>query len=464
MWLIWVLVVLLLAAGLLAGSVCLVHLLPVAPRLHDLFIAANPYLPVWMSFEQFLSIAVLALLILVGLCAIGMLLMIGVVAAAWAMQTAQRLAVRRAEDQSKAHLRQDYQRLIGLSATLTQRLDKSALLQNILQAAKQITSVPRVESVLGLWALDFETDRLRFARGSRCDETFFTKTDFGPVEMPFAQLATSQKSQAFAKWQDGFGYVRDDKAAYLGEATSLLLVPLIIERTVLGALVIFCHPDLVKQYAQQETFFEAAWGQLTLALGIGVQEELAILDRLTGVVNHTYFVKRLAQEIDRSNRYQLPLAVLMIDVDDFKAVNDQLGHPQGDAVLKIVARLIRREVRATDLVGRYGGEEFIVMLPETGFVDDTSQSSGAEIAAERIRKAIEGEFKHLRKPLAVTVSIGIGVRRQQDRQTDARELIRIADEQLYRAKTAGKNRWCEATSQAPTAPPAHASPAQGAGS
>jgi diguanylate cyclase (GGDEF)-like protein len=173
------------------------------------------------------------------------------------------------------------------------------------------------------------------------------------------------------------------------------------------------------------------------------------VDRLTGMHTREYLMVRLIQEIERANRYESPLSLLMIDIDSFKLVNDQLGHQQGDAVLKMVARLIKKEVRAIDLVGRYGGEEFVVLLPETGYGGEEREANravGALVVAGRIRKSVDEEFRGLRHPLNVTISIGVAVRYfPQDRALMHQDLIRIADEQLYRAKTTGKNRVCSVT-------------------
>ncbi len=234
-----------------------------------------------------------------------------------------------------------------------------------------------------------------------------------------------------------------EKLTQLGSATSLMAIPLVIENTALGVLLVLCHPDVLTGYEERKLAYDLTWNQLTMALAIAIQGELAIVDRLTGVHNREYFLKRLKQEIDRANRYELPLSVLMIDVDNFKAVNDTLGRLQGDAVLKIVAKLIGKGVRAIDLVGRFGGEEFIVLLPETGLGKAERSVPGASVVAERVRQAVEQEFEGMQKPLGITVSVGGIVRRfPEDRQTETRELIRLADEQLYRAKTSGKNRVC----------------------
>ena len=438
----------LITGGLLvAAAAFFTHRYEVTDHLLAMFLSLNPTLPPWMSFEQFLVMVIvvcgLLVAVVIALALVGVVLMRRSVHQAWRKQVAIGGAVEHAVDQLKVQVHQEYERLIGLSSTLTQRLDKRALIQNILKAASQITSLPQADSTVGLWALDFETDRMRFEMGLRCDETFFTKPQFELTEPPFVRLVASPQLLSFGHWQEGFPFVKPEKAAQLGVATALILVPLVIERTVLGCVVVFCHPDLLKGYDEEQAFFNAAWGMLSLALAIAIQGELAILDRLTGVVNHAYFLKRLAQEIERSNRYQLSLGLLMIDIDNFKAINDTLGHPQGDEVLKRVAKLIKQGLRAIDLVGRYGGEEFIVLLPETGSAEGPGGSSGAMVVAERIRKAIEEEFHGSQKPMAVTVSIGVATRRYpQDRDMDAQELVRLADEQLYKAKQTGKNRCC----------------------
>ena len=272
----------------------------------------------------------------------------------------------------------------------------------------------------------------------------FTQTKFQPTDQPFSRLISTQQSWIAEAGIEGLAFIRREKLQQLSGATGAMIVPLIIENAVLGYLMLFCHPEVLKSYEAQRAFYGALWSELSLALAIAVQGEMAILDRLTGVHNREYFMKRLVQEIERANRYQLPLSLMMIDIDNFKLVNDMLGHPQGDAVLKIVSKLLKKAVRAIDLVGRYGGEEFIVMLPETGFGEEAAgHAGGAAQVAERIRQAVDGEFQGLQKPLNLTISVGVVYRRfPEDREHDHRELIRLADEQLYKAKTTGKNKVC----------------------
>ena len=347
-------------AAIIAAAIALAARYEIRDRLLNLFLTLDPNFFARLSFEKFLVVVAVICVAVTVLVAVG-----AFVALAWmraavqqvrAKHAAQERAVQHAIERLKTQVQQEYERLMHLSASLTQRLDKRALLQNILHATAEITSLPHEDSIVGLWTMRFETEHLCFEMGVRCDERFFSKTEFELGEPPFTRLLASKQVQHYERWQDGFPFVAPQKASQLGSTTSLILIPLVIERTIPGCLVVFCHPDFLKQYDQQPTFFQAAWGQLALALSIAIQGELAILDRLTGMVNHTYFLKRLTQELDRSNRYQIPLGLLMIDIDHFKAVNDTLGHPQGDAVLKIVSRLIRKEVRAIDLVGRYGGK------------------------------------------------------------------------------------------------------------
>ncbi len=159
---------------------------------------------------------------------------------------------------------------------------------------------------------------------------------------------------------------------------------------------------------------------------------LATTDGLTGLLNRRAFFERLEQEWQRSMRYDTPLAALMIDVDCFKRINDTFGHPAGDAVLRQVARLLQADLRSVDLVGRYGGEEFCVVLPETN-------AQGAALVAERIRQQCEQlELADVHADLHFTLSIGVCSRQLQTLSGEA--LVEHADQALLFAKRTGRNR------------------------
>lgn len=163
-------------------------------------------------------------------------------------------------------------------------------------------------------------------------------------------------------------------------------------------------------------------------------EKLAITDSLTKLYTRRHCFARFSEELQRSAKYKMNLSFLILDVDDFKFYNDKFGHLVGDAVLKDVAKSIKSNVREIDLVGRFGGEEFLVILTDTA-------KKGAEFVAERIRETIQDkEIKAYDEKLKVTVSIGITTF-PEDAKT-AEELLDKADWSLYRAKKMGKNRVC----------------------
>jgi two-component system cell cycle response regulator len=175
---------------------------------------------------------------------------------------------------------------------------------------------------------------------------------------------------------------------------------------------------------------EAAFKNLLLFEEV---KSLAIRDGLTNLYNYRYFWEMLNQQVGQSRRYGWPLSLLFLDIDDFKKINDTLGHPQGDAVLKALADYLRGVLRQADLLCRYGGEEFVVLLPQT-------QAEQALILAERLREGIARTLISLSPGhIHITVSIGVaGLTTDMDGAT----LVKAADAALYRAKNSGKNRVC----------------------
>ena len=156
-------------------------------------------------------------------------------------------------------------------------------------------------------------------------------------------------------------------------------------------------------------------------------EELAVTDDLTGIYNRRYIIAKLEEEMERSRRKDRPLSCLMLDLDRFKSINDTLGHPAGDRVLRGVADRLREHARRYDTVGRYGGEEFMILLPETDL-------AAAVHFAERVCSQIGKE------PIEeTTVTVSIGVARQRKTDGSAYDIIKRADEALYRAKDTGRN-------------------------
>lgn len=158
----------------------------------------------------------------------------------------------------------------------------------------------------------------------------------------------------------------------------------------------------------------------------------ATTDFLTGCSNRGHFLEQAQREMERTRRYGRPLAVLMLDIDFFKQVNDRFGHQVGDQAIQSFVASVAGELRSVDQLGRLGGEEFAALLPET-------DSDGAGLVAERVRQAVEAqELKAPQGPVKLTVSIGVSLLRETD--GELKDLLSRADRALYQAKEQGRNR------------------------
>jgi diguanylate cyclase (GGDEF)-like protein len=157
-------------------------------------------------------------------------------------------------------------------------------------------------------------------------------------------------------------------------------------------------------------------------------EGLSITDSLTQLYNRLKLDKAIIYEVDRSSRYHNPLSIVLFDVDDFKSVNDAYGHQIGDTVLVGIADIIHNIVRDADIAGRWGGEEFMIICPDT-------DGEGAAKLAEKLRKALaDHKFKKVGKK---SCSFGVATLRNKE---DAQSLINRADDAMYQAKNEGRNR------------------------
>lgn len=177
-----------------------------------------------------------------------------------------------------------------------------------------------------------------------------------------------------------------------------------------------------------------------LAASTQVQEELKELverDVLTSVLSRRELMNRMADEVERVRRYQTPLTLIMADVDHFKRINDRYGHAYGDRVLRAVAQAMEQTLRSVDMIGRYGGEEFVMLLPNTALNDARPLAERLLQAVCRLSVATEtGEV------VGVTVSLGLACSQELAASVDGEVLINAADRALYRAKREGRNRAC----------------------
>jgi diguanylate cyclase (GGDEF)-like protein len=163
---------------------------------------------------------------------------------------------------------------------------------------------------------------------------------------------------------------------------------------------------------------------------------LMTVDDLTQAFNRPYFQESLKREMSRALRYRRPLSLALLDIDQFKTINDALGHPAGDAILKAFVALISRNIRQSDLLARYGGDEFAIILPE-------ADRDSALRFCEKLRQLIAANvFRFDQQTLGVTTSIGLQSYVHTDGEKTVSQLVAAADAKLYEAKKAGRNRIC----------------------
>ena len=217
------------------------------------------------------------------------------------------------------------------------------------------------------------------------------------------------------------------------------ILPLIVDGKPYGAIVAYNHFDKItqKEIEYLEEIKSQATATLTRAKSYIEVLEHATLDALTGYNNRHQFEKRLKEMTAYAKRQNQPLCCIMSDIDFFKKVNDTYGHAVGDCVLKSVAKTIKKELRESDIASRYGGEEFVFLLPQTNLEEAT-------IVANRLRESVEKKKINIEeynikdvKEISVTVSIGVS---EFKNEKDFEMLYKNADNALYEAKETGRNR------------------------
>ena len=216
---------------------------------------------------------------------------------------------------------------------------------------------------------------------------------------------------------------------------NLVAVPFYFQGRVSGLIVVANKPKWVTHEDSRLLSVFANHASIAIANLSFYQEiqQLAIRDGLTGLHNYRYFRQQIARSVQHARRYEAPMSLLMIDLDNFKRYNDTYGHLKGDQILKEVAALLLAYTRSADLVARYGGEEFVVLLPE---IDEEQAHS----VGEKIRQVVEAHPFTLAAgelPQSLTISVGVA---SSIGEWSADMLIQTADDALYRAKALGKNR------------------------
>jgi diguanylate cyclase (GGDEF)-like protein len=322
--------------------------------------------------------------------------------------------------------------LYQASQMISSELQLQALLDMAMSAIAEITEIERGSTWL------FEEEHKAFSLMSHLGNA----TDL-PDNL---NLGDSQVLlHAFEK-KDYFPYEKgNDEPFELNRAdeklfgNSFIVVPIVHQGEFLG-LVHLCGCPEGNGFTERDIRLIKVF---TVQLGAAVKNaqlyEQAITDGMTKLYLHRYFKQRLYDEIKRATRFKRNLALIMVDIDHFKSLNDNYGHQTGDEVLKHVAAILRRAVRTHDLPVRYGGEEFALVLPETDMI-------GAVAVAERVRRSIETDYLEVSGVvLKITASFGVSV--YPDCADDMDSLIKAADVSLYWSKEHGRNQVTAAPSK-----------------
>lgn len=252
---------------------------------------------------------------------------------------------------------------------------------------------------------------------------------FGPIEKALESEDILSYSQL-----DGWEWFSQSTPLGNFRPGSILLIPLMAKQQSVGLVVLACGIQTLSPQQQKalETLRSFAAPYLDNSILHKRITELAAIDDLTNILNRRFGMRRLKEEYSRSTRHGVPISAVMVDIDHFKNFNDTFGHNAGDAVLKMVASTIQNNLRAEDMVCRYGGEEFLMGLAGAGMNDSA-------LVTERIRRAIEtNHISWGNKHLSVTISSGIATY-PVVRASVCEELITAADKALYAAKEFGRN-------------------------
>lgn len=322
-------------------------------------------------------------------------------------------------------------------------------LRRLDQLEKQLISTRTLPDLIQVILDDYktasETDAVTLVLSDPdCEIRHILEIDkIGSTELPGLVLLESLKSEELEPYLGTFDPDLD-RAIFNpppSECQSMILLPLVRKKQLIGSL------NLASRRAERFTkdsstdFLERLANIFSICLENALNHErlkqVGLTDPLTGVFNRRYFESRCQEEVANIRRYKTPLTCMFLDIDKFKRVNDSCGHHAGDEVLRIVARQIKSQLRSNDVLARFGGEEFVVLLPQTGL------QAAMEIA-ERIRSTIAAEPVRVTAKDNLTVTISIGVSQAPDDldgddTTVANKLLSIADEALYIAKKNGRN-------------------------
>ncbi|WP_298035889.1 sensor domain-containing diguanylate cyclase [uncultured Desulfuromonas sp.] len=322
--------------------------------------------------------------------------------------------------------------LLRVAQAVVSSLDLDEVLQNILGSAMGIMEMPAGSIAL----YDPKMEKLSLHAHDGLSRAFTGRQSWRVKEGGLSHHILSSGEPLSIEDTDRLSFNLDPVTRSEG-IRSIVAVPLKVQDAIVGILYLDdFRPRAIDPERRGDLSILASFAAMSIANARLHKEmsRLAHTDGLTGLFNHRHFQEKLRVETARAARYGKPLSLVMFDIDDFKAFNDAHGHPSGDKALMIVAEILRDALRECDLLFRYGGEEFMAILPETSLHEalvaaERGRSALAEMSAERLAGM---DFEGL------TASVGVASFPRDARGPE--ELLRVVDGLLYRSKRGGKNR------------------------
>lgn len=335
-------------------------------------------------------------------------------------------------------LLEQFEQATAFCQRLTNTTQKGSVYQVILHQFAELGTTDSALPGVSLWLYDPAQYGFALAVSDSEATGWLATACLSLKEAPIATVAGQCKPLIIPQLPEALNRLTQQP---LTGSEGVAFIPLMVEGRAHAIVLMVCSPDQLAALHRSMRTVNLVAMQASLSLGSLLHRELAIFDHLTRVYNLAYFQERLAQELQRCHRFELAVSLLLIDLDEFKPINDTYGHPAGDLVLVKTAQLITQAIRTVDLAARYGGDEFLVMLTETDRGNDPTTCEALPVA-QRIRLAIAHQpFELPGQLLRVTASVGISIRElHSPAPLDSAALFKQADEQLYRAKRAGRNR------------------------
>ena len=335
-------------------------------------------------------------------------------------------------------LTRDLRQLVQVTKMISSSLHIEEQLPVIMDAVIKLTNADKAMLLLAGPSGELEVKAEHPARHA-------AKKD-GKYSTTVIQQVMASGEPSFVLDTDLHQVMKDSRSIQSLQLRTVMCAPLRSKTGVMGVLYVHSTTPVRAFNEQKKEIFSALCDHAAIALDNARLYSASISDPMTGLYNHAYCMRRLQEELDRARRYGRCLTFILVDIDKFKVVNDTFGHRKGDLVICAVAEALRQTVRQSDVAARYGGDEFALIVPETGgpgCLETDTEQSGAMILAERLRERIA---KSAVPGVEVTASIGVATFPSDGlREGEPGDLIERADNAMYSAKKKGRNQVCEAT-------------------